>query len=82
MSRTPKVLGPRTRRHPSFRLKSHASARNSIVFGTKFACIRIFGAPMASPTRTARPLLLVESYRRRESRIDLTKSEMAAITSY
>jgi hypothetical protein len=66
-------------RHPSFRLKGRASARNSVVFGAKFICIRSLGAD-GSPSRAARPC----SGQQRligESRISLTKSAMFVICS-
>jgi hypothetical protein len=42
-------------------LKSRAGAQNTIVFGAKFSCIRIFGVPMASSDRTALACPLVNA---------------------
>jgi len=60
-----------------------SSGRNSIVFGSKFTCIRIFGAPVASPSRTARPCswspAIDGGVANLMSRMCLTKSEIRAM---
>jgi hypothetical protein len=82
ISRTPKVLGPRTRRHPSFSIEKPCKCAKPIAFGTE---IRLH-SDLWRADGLAKPgllgLLLVETIDAGKSRIDLTKSKIVAINSY
>jgi hypothetical protein len=66
-------------RHPSFRLKGRAGARNSVVFGAKFI---VLGALARMARQAGQPGLAPGQQRLiGESRISLTKSAMFVICS-